>query len=91
VGAGNDFVGRPAGWGKAEGESYTANRYHQPSDAYRADFDLDGAVQLSEIVRRFALRLANDRTTPTWNADAEFRRAPRPTAGAAPARASGAR
>ena len=80
VGAGNDFVGRPAGWGKAQGEDYTAHRYHQPSDAYRPDFDLAGAVQLSELVLRFATRLANDRTVPTWNADAEFRRSVKPTA-----------
>jgi Zn-dependent M28 family amino/carboxypeptidase len=88
VGAGNDFVGRPAGWGKAQGEDYTAHHYHQPSDAYRPDFDLDGAVQLSEIVRRFATQLANDRAAPTWNADAEFRRTPRPAASAPPPRAA---
>ena len=80
VGAGSDYVGRPAGWGEAQREEYTAKRYHQPSDAYRPDFDLGGAVQLSEVVLRFATQLANDRTTPTWNADAEFRRAAKSTA-----------
>lgn len=73
IGAGSDFVGRPAGWGKAQGEEYTAKRYHQPSDEYRPDFDLSGAVQLSEIVLRFGTLLANSPVTPTWNADAEFR------------------
>ena len=80
VGAGNDYVGRPAGWGRAQGEEYTAHRYHQPSDEYRADFDLTGAVQLSEIVLRFATQLANDRGVPTWNKDAEFRRGGKQTA-----------
>ncbi|CAA9309942.1 MAG: Peptidase [uncultured Gemmatimonadaceae bacterium] len=80
VGAGSDYVGRPAGWGEAQREEYTAKRYHQPSDAYRPDFDLSGAVQLSEVVLRFATQLANDRATPTWNADAEFRRAAKSTA-----------
>jgi Zn-dependent M28 family amino/carboxypeptidase len=72
IGAGDDFVGRPAGWGAQQDDDYTAHRYHQPSDSYRPDFDLTGAVQLSEIVLRFGLRLANAAGVPGWNADAEF-------------------
>ena len=75
IGAGTDVVGRPAGWGAQQHDDYTAHRYHQPSDAYRADFDLSGAVQLSQIVLRFALQLANAPGVPTWNRDAEFRAA----------------
>jgi Zn-dependent M28 family amino/carboxypeptidase len=73
VGAGTDFVGRPAGWGAAQDEDYTAHRYHQPSDEYRVDFDLTGAAQLAEIVLGFGMQLANAATVPTWNRDAEFR------------------
>jgi Zn-dependent M28 family amino/carboxypeptidase len=72
IGAGDDFFGRPAGWGAQQDDDYTAHRYHQPSDSYRPDFDLTGAVQLSEIVLRFGLRLANAAGVPGWNADAEF-------------------
>ena len=72
IGGGDDYVGRPPGWGEAQSDDYVAHRYHQPSDEYRSDFDLRGAVQISEIVRRFGLSLANARTVPTWNADAEF-------------------
>jgi Zn-dependent M28 family amino/carboxypeptidase len=75
IGAGSDFVGRAKEWGAQQGEDYTAHRYHQPSDEYRADWDLRGAVQLSEIVRDFALSLANSATWPAWSKDAEFRRA----------------
>lgn len=74
IGAGVDYVGRPAGWGKAQDEEYTAKRYHQPSDEYRPDFDLSGAVQLSQLVLDFARSLANSPTWPAWNADAEFKR-----------------
>ena len=77
VGAGIDFVGRPAGWGSAQNEEYTAKRYHQPSDEYRDDFDLAGAVQLSTLVLRFGLDLANSAERPRWNADAEFGRTAR--------------
>lgn len=74
IGAGTDYVGRPAGWGKAQDEDYTAHHYHQPSDQYRPDFDLSGAVQLSQLVLDFAHSLANTTAWPAWNADAEFRR-----------------
>lgn len=73
IGAGVEFVGRPAGWGIAQNEDYTAHRYHQPSDEYRADFDLSGAAQLAGIVYRFGSWLANSPVHPTWNPDAEFR------------------
>jgi Zn-dependent M28 family amino/carboxypeptidase len=73
IGAGDDFVGRPRQWGAQQDDDYTAHRYHQPSDAYRPDFNLEGAVQLSEIVLQFARQLANAAGTPTWNKDAEFR------------------
>ncbi len=74
IGAGNDFVGRPAGWGAQQQEEYTTRRYHQPGDEYRPDWDLSGAVQLSEIVLDFGTWLANAATLPAWNPDAEFRR-----------------
>lgn len=73
IGRGTDFVGRPPDWGKQQDEDYTAHRYHQPSDEYKPNFDLSGAVQLSEIVERFGVSLANAPTVPTWNSDAEFK------------------
>lgn len=79
IGAGTDVVGKPAGWGAQQEDDYIAHRYHQPSDAYRPDFDLTGAAQLSEIVLRFAQQLANAAGVPAWNRDAEFR-AVRPAA-----------
>jgi Zn-dependent M28 family amino/carboxypeptidase len=78
IGEGTDFVGRPREWGPQQNEDYTAHRYHQPSDEYRGDFDLRGAVQLSDIVLGFGRWLANAPTVPTWNADAEFRAVRKP-------------
>jgi len=72
IGAGNDYEGKPAGWGVQQQEDYTEHRYHQPSDEYRADFDLRGAVQLSTLVLDFATQIANATTLPQWNRDAEF-------------------
>ena len=74
IGNGNDFEGKPAGWGTQQAEDYNAHRYHQPDDAYSPHFDLSGAVQLSNIVMDFARALANSAAWPAWNADAEFKR-----------------
>jgi Zn-dependent M28 family amino/carboxypeptidase len=71
---GSDVIGRPAGWGQQQEDDFTAKRYHQPADEYRPDLDLSGVVQIGDIVHRFARRLADAPTMPTWNADAEFRR-----------------
>ena len=73
IGAGDDFVGRPREWGRQQEDDYTAHRYHQPSDQYRPNMDLSGAVQLSEIVLKFGLHLANAPGVPAWSRDAEFR------------------
>jgi len=73
IARGTDFIGRTKEWGLQQDEDYTAHRYHQPSDEYKPDFDLSGAVQLAEIVERFGYSLANSPAVPTWNADAEFK------------------
>jgi len=77
IGAGDDYVGRPREWGHQQSEEYTVKRYHQVTDEYQETWDLRGAVQLSTIVLEFTRQLANSRDWPTWNADAEFKRAAR--------------
>jgi len=75
---GLDFVGHPKEWGLAQVDDYEAHRYHQPSDEYRPDLNLDGAVQMTDIIYRFARRIADAPALPTWNADAEFHRSAPP-------------
>jgi Zn-dependent M28 family amino/carboxypeptidase len=75
IGAGTNFVGRPREWGLQQDDDYTAHRYHQPSDEYRPDFDLKGAVQLSELVLGFGVAVANAPALPDWDTGAEFHRA----------------
>jgi Zn-dependent M28 family amino/carboxypeptidase len=75
IGAGTDFVGRPRAWGIQQDDDYTAHHYHQPSDEYRRDFDLKGAVQLSELVLGFGMAVANVAKLPDWDSGAEFHRA----------------
>ncbi|HLV25694.1 MAG TPA: M28 family peptidase [Gemmatimonadales bacterium] len=75
LGAGLKVRDRPEGWGQQQSDEFTANRYHQPGDEYRPDFDLRGAVQLSNVVLGFVRIVADAPMVPTWNADAEFQRA----------------
>jgi Zn-dependent M28 family amino/carboxypeptidase len=75
LGSGNDFVGRPEGWGEEQAADYNAHRYHQPADQVLPSFDYAGAVQQLRVVLRTALLVADAPGQPTWNAKSEFRAA----------------
>jgi Zn-dependent M28 family amino/carboxypeptidase len=69
---GNDLVegGREAGerWVSV----YTSNCYHQPCDAWSAEWDLRGAAQDIAAVYAIGKRLANSRDWPAWKQGSEF-------------------
>ena len=75
IGGGTDYVGKPKGFGDSVAMDYVAHRYHQPSDEYKPDFDLRGAIEVANIVLKFGRALASSPLVPTWNADAEFKAA----------------
>ncbi|HYJ81029.1 MAG TPA: M28 family peptidase, partial [Longimicrobiaceae bacterium] len=81
IAAGSDYEGKPAGWGVQQMEDYTSHRYHQPSDEYRAGFDLAGAVQLASLLLDFGTAVANAPGVPAWHRDAEFAAVRPPPAG----------
>ena len=70
---GLDYVGQPPGWGERLREEYNEQNYHQPSDEYRPDFDLSGAVQQGRVAFRVGLGVANAPEMPTWNPGSSFR------------------
>ena len=73
IGGGADLVqgGREAGdrWVS----EFTANCYHQPCDAWRADWDLRGALQDVALVQRMTGELANSKDWPEWRTGSEFK------------------
>ncbi|HWU14295.1 MAG TPA: M28 family metallopeptidase [Caulobacter sp.] len=73
VGSGEDLVngGKEAGQ-KAE-EDYTTNRYHQPADEWRADWDLTGQAQDIGLFYEVGADLANSKAWPEWQAGSEFK------------------
>jgi Zn-dependent M28 family amino/carboxypeptidase len=71
--AGIDYIGRPAGWGQAKRDEYTANDYHKPSDEVKPDWDLSGAVEDLRLLFHVTLRVANGDAWPEWRPGTEFR------------------
>ena len=63
--------GREAG--QAWVDDYTGRCYHQPCDAWGADWNLAGAVEDIELMRAIGDELARSRRWPTWNESSEFR------------------
>ncbi|MEP7325953.1 MAG: M28 family peptidase [Gemmatimonadota bacterium] len=72
---GNDYIGKPEGWGQQQRDEYTDQRYHQPSDEILPWFSMDGAVQQVRVIVRTAVAVANGVSQPTWNPGSEFRAA----------------
>lgn len=73
--SGEDFVGRPAGWGQQQFNEYNTKHYHQPSDEYSDTWDLRGTVQEAEIALDIGLRVANSNEMPRYNPNDEFAKA----------------
>ena len=70
--SGQDFIGRPVGWGKAQRERWEEKHYHQPSDEVRSDWDLSGAVEDTQLYGDIAWHLANAPQMPVWSKGDEF-------------------
>ncbi len=75
AGAGQDHVGKPAGYGQQVRDEYTAKHYHAPSDEVRPDWDVAGMVQDCEFYYGVALRVADGDAWPQWAPGNEFRAA----------------
>jgi Zn-dependent M28 family amino/carboxypeptidase len=71
-GAGDDFVGKPAEWGRQQKEIYNRERYHQPADNLLPWYTPDGAVQQARVLIRVAWAVADGSGQPTWNPTSEF-------------------
>lgn len=69
---GDDYVGRPKGWGEKKFREYNDAHYHQPSDEYRDDWDFRGMIQEAEFALAIARRVADMNTMPKFNPDDEF-------------------
>ncbi len=70
--SGEDFIGRPEGWGKAKNEEFVLKHYHQPSDQLTSEWDLSGALEDLRLYFRLAVSLADAPAMPAWKNGDEF-------------------
>jgi Zn-dependent M28 family amino/carboxypeptidase len=73
AGGGDDYIGKPAGWGQQVQDAYTAQHYHKPSDEIRPDWDLSGALEDLQIYYAIASRAADTARWPDWKPGSEFK------------------
>ena len=73
VDVGNEFVGKPEGYGQQKRDEYTERDYHALSDEIKPDWDLTGAVEDLRMLFRVGLTVANGDSLPTWREGTEFR------------------
>jgi Zn-dependent M28 family amino/carboxypeptidase len=73
--SGQDLVKGGVEAGRAAGEAYVRDKYHQPADEFDPNWDLSGMAQELAIVYDLGRDLANSREWPQWKARSEFKAA----------------
>ena len=70
--SGVNFIGRPDGWGKQQFDEWTKKIYHQPSDEYSDDWNLEGAIEDAQLLFHAGVIVANQEEMPAWVPGDEF-------------------
>lgn len=70
--AGPDLVAGGKARGVKLADDFTSQHYHQPSDQWRADWDLAGAKQDLDLFYALGRELADGDAWPRWKPGAEF-------------------
>jgi len=74
---GDDFVGRPKGWGKQQFDAYNTQHYHQPSDEFDPNWNYQGMIQETEIAMAIGRKIADMDQMPRFKPSDEFAKAQR--------------
>ena len=72
-GAGQDLFQGGKAAGKAWGEAYTRDKYHQPADEYDGTWNPEGMIADGTLLYDLGWKLANSRAWPEWKPAAEFK------------------
>jgi len=70
---GEDYIGKPAGFGEQKREEYNTNDYHKVSDEIKPGWDLSGEVEDMRLLFEVGRLVANSPTYPKWNDGNEFK------------------
>ena len=69
---GDDFIGKPKGFGAKAFEEYNEQHYHQPSDEFQESWDFSGLAEMARFGFAIGTEVANQNGLPTWRAGDEF-------------------
>jgi TonB family protein len=75
VNEGMKFKGHDATWGEEQANDYVKNRYHQPSDEYRADWDFKGLGEMAAFGYELGVKAATQSEPIKWLPGDEFEKA----------------
>jgi Zn-dependent M28 family amino/carboxypeptidase len=70
---GVDYVGKPADYAKTVRDAWNKDRYHQPADVVRPDWDLTGTREDLKVFFAVGYRVAQADKMPEWKAGNEFK------------------
>src|SRR5438874_924380 len=72
---GDDYIGRPKGWGEKKFKEYNEAHYHQPSDEFHDDWNFQGMIQEADFAMTIGRRVADMDAMPKFNPGDEFAKA----------------
>ncbi|HZF16817.1 MAG TPA: M28 family peptidase [Steroidobacteraceae bacterium] len=70
--SGTDYLGKPAGWGRARQDEWLEKDYHQPSDQIDSNWNFDGMIEDSQFYFYTGWLISQADALPKWNAGDEF-------------------
>ena len=72
ISEGMKFSVHDRAWGEEQAKDYLSNRYHQPSDEFRADWDFKGLAKMASFGYELGLKAATQSETIAWLPGDEF-------------------
>ncbi|HME06701.1 MAG TPA: M28 family peptidase [Bryobacteraceae bacterium] len=72
ISLGTKLEGKPASYGEQVAEEFNAKHYHQPSDEYDDNWNMNGMEQVVQLGLRIGLDAANRDKLPSWRPGDEF-------------------
>jgi Zn-dependent M28 family amino/carboxypeptidase len=72
VNAGQKYKGHPLEWGQQQNREFTAKRYHQPGDEYRADMDFSSGRDIGRFGFALGWKAADSAQAIEWLPGDEF-------------------
>ncbi|HKW62251.1 MAG TPA: TonB family protein [Candidatus Acidoferrum sp.] len=79
ISEGRKFQGHDEAWGEQQANDYVKNRYHQPTDVYRDDWDFKGLAKMAAFGYELGLEAASQSEPIKWLSGDEFEKARKQT------------